>query len=129
MAVNSQGEKRRKEGGREGDRVRCLEWFRRLVRSNGTPREEENRRDNYVNYRSIFNRRSGYKYGLSCVLLQSDTKDIPIENMFFSQTFYPRQSLIKIINFICVKHLPGFFYAILFRYTFFHFIRRCAIKF
>lgn len=39
-----------------------LEWAHRLVRSNGTLGEEEDRQDNCVNYRSIFNRRSGYKY-------------------------------------------------------------------
>lgn len=49
---------------REGGKIEfdAFEWSRRLVRSNGTlrEREEEDRQDNYVNYRSIFNRRSGY---------------------------------------------------------------------
>lgn len=57
-----------------GNKIRAQQWKRiceekneeiephRLVRSNGTLREEKDRQDNYVNYWSIFNRRSGYKY-------------------------------------------------------------------
>lgn len=50
-----------REGGDRGDPA-CLEWSHRLVQSNGTLREEEDRQNNNVNYQSIFNKRSGYKY-------------------------------------------------------------------
>jgi len=53
MEANLRGERERKD-------IACLE-FHRLVQSNGTLGKEEDHQGNYVNYQSIFNRRSGYK--------------------------------------------------------------------